>query len=86
MPVTTNSQNLMPLDADAGEARGLLVGADREDRAADPRGVQDDPEDHGQHDEQQERVRDLGAGRCVPKPQSVYCGGKSATAVSPSTT
>src|SRR3954451_404668 len=50
------------LDAQPGEARRLVVGADREDRAADGGPVQRHAEDHGQDCEQDRRVGDLGAG------------------------
>ena len=74
---------LDPLDAHAGEVRGLLVGAHREDRAPDPGAVQHDAEHHRQDHEQDERVRDLGPGEACRSPSLVNCCGKSATAWSP---
>lgn len=49
---------LLPPDADAGEPRGLLAGADREQRPAEQGGVQGDDGDGEQHQEGQEGVRD----------------------------
>ena len=71
------------LHAHAGEVRGLFVGAHREDRAPDARAVQDDAEDHGQHDERGSNGFGIWVPANVPKPQSVNCDGKSATAWSP---
>src|SRR6185312_15611714 len=52
---------LDPAHADAGEARGLLAGTDREDAAAERRRVQDDAERDRERDEDRERPWNLGA-------------------------
>ena len=52
---------LDPLHADAGEERGLVPGADREDRAPERRRVQDDADHEREDREEQDRPRDLRA-------------------------
>src|SRR4051812_29168283 len=58
-PADDEEPELDALHAQAAEVRGLLVGADGEDGAPERRAMQDEAEDHRQHGEEHDRVRDL---------------------------
>ena len=77
-PEATKTPSIVALDVDAGEARGLAVVADRVERPAPMRGVQED----GEGDEQTTKMSELqgiGVPPIVPKPRFWYHSGKLRT-------
>ena len=73
-PESDEQRQLDPLDAQAGEERRLLVGADGVDRAPERREVQEHREQDGEDGEQDDHVRHRGPGE-VPE-RAVGPGGR----------
>ena len=65
MPVTTKSQNLIRFTRTPAKCAASSLAPMAKIERPMPGAVQDDAEDHREHHEQDDRVRDLGAGeRC----------------------